>query len=38
MNERNIMAQLDHPFLLQLEFAFESKQYLVFVLVNNYKK
>jgi serine/threonine protein kinase len=32
MNERNIMAQLDHPFLLQLEFAFESKQYLVFVL------
>jgi hypothetical protein len=24
MNERNIMIELDHPFLLQLAYAFES--------------
>lgn len=33
-NERNIMTQISHPFLLRLEYAFESKDYLGFVMVN----
>ena len=31
-NERNIMTLIDHPFLLKLEFAFESKSFLGFVM------
>lgn len=31
-NERNIMSTLNHPFLLQLEFAFETKHYIGFVM------
>ena len=32
MNERNIMAQLNHSFLIEMKFAFESKDSLIFVL------
>lgn len=31
-NERNIMTLIDHPFLLKLEYAFESKSYLGFAM------
>ena len=32
-NERNIMVQMqDYPFLLQLEYAFEQKHYIAFVM------
>ena len=31
-NERNIMAKISHPFLLKLEYAFETKDYLGFVM------
>lgn len=31
-NERNIMAEVTHPFILELKFAFESADFLVFVL------
>lgn len=33
MNERNIMTKINHPFLLKLEYAFESKNYLGFAMV-----
>lgn len=32
MNERNIMIELKHPFLIEMKFAFESKESLIFVL------
>jgi serine/threonine protein kinase len=32
MNERNIMVELKHPFLIEMKFAFESKESLIFVL------
>jgi len=31
-NERNIMTSIAHPFLLKLEFAFESKSYIGFTM------
>ncbi|CAD8072433.1 unnamed protein product [Paramecium primaurelia] len=31
-NERDIMTVLDHPFIIKLEYAFESKNFIVFVL------
>ena len=31
-NERDIMVRLDNPFIVNLEYSFESKHYLVFVL------
>ncbi|CAK58738.1 unnamed protein product (macronuclear) [Paramecium tetraurelia] len=31
-NERDIMTVLDHPFINKLEYAFESKNFIVFVL------
>lgn len=31
-NERDIMISLEHPFILQLAFSFESRQFIVFVL------
>lgn len=32
MNERNIMKQADHPFIIDMKFAFETEKYLAFVL------
>lgn len=32
MNERNIMRNSSHPFIVEMKFAFESEKYLVFVL------
>ena len=32
MNEKNIMAELNHPFLIEMKFSFESKESLIFVL------
>ena len=32
MNERNIMANCIHPFVISLKCAFESEKYLVFVM------
>jgi len=31
-NERDIMAVVDHPFLVRLEYSFEHRNFLVFVL------
>ncbi|CAD8198047.1 unnamed protein product [Paramecium pentaurelia] len=31
-NERDIMTVLDHPFIIKLEYAFESKNFIIFVL------
>ena len=32
MNERNIMKNSKHPFIIEMKFAFESENYLAFVL------
>ena len=32
MNERNIMIEINHPFVLPLKFAFESSEFIIFVL------
>jgi len=32
MNERNIMKSAEHPFVIEMKFAFESDKYLVFVM------
>ena len=32
MNERNIMKSADHPFVIEMKFAFECDKYLVFVM------
>lgn len=32
MNERNIMSECSHPFLIEMKFAFETDKYLAFVL------
>ena len=32
MNERNIMEQSAHPFIIDMKFAFETEKYLAFVL------
>lgn len=32
MNERNIMKSAEHPFVIDMKFAFESEKYLVFVM------
>jgi len=32
MNERNIMKSVEHPFVIEMKFAFESDKYLVFVM------
>ncbi|CAD8205925.1 unnamed protein product [Paramecium octaurelia] len=31
-NERDIMSNLNHPFIVKIQYAFESRRYLVFVL------
>lgn len=31
MNERNIMCESEHPFVIELKYAFESEKYIVFV-------
>ena len=31
MNERNIMKDCNHPFLIEMKFAFESEKFLVFI-------
>ena len=31
MNERNIMEEASHPFLIEMKFAFETEKYLIFV-------
>lgn len=31
MNERNIMKDSTHPFLIELKYAFETDKYLVFI-------
>ncbi|CAD8122272.1 unnamed protein product [Paramecium sonneborni] len=31
-NERDIMTVLDHPFIIKLDYAFESKNFIIFVL------
>ncbi|CAD8163908.1 unnamed protein product [Paramecium pentaurelia] len=31
-NERDIMIKLNHPFIVKMQYAFESRKYLVFVL------
>ena len=31
MNERNIMAQTKHPFIIDLKYAFEAEKYIIFV-------
>lgn len=32
MNERIIMEQSKHPFIIELKYAFEAEKYLVFIL------
>lgn len=32
MNERNIMKSTQHPFVIEMKFAFESEKFLVFVI------
>ena len=32
MNERNIMVNCNHPFVISLKCAFEAEKYIVFVL------
>ena len=32
LNERNIMKESDHPFIIKMKFAFETERYLGFVL------
>ena len=32
MNERNIMVDSSHPFLIDLKYAFEAEKYIVFVM------
>ena len=32
MNERNIMKNLSHPFLIDMTFSFETQKHLIFVL------
>lgn len=32
MNERNIMVNSKHPFLVNLKYAFEAEKYIVFVM------
>ena len=32
MNERNIMIEIDHPFILPVKFAFESAEFIIFIL------
>jgi serine/threonine protein kinase len=32
MNEKKIMERLNHPFIINMKFAFESKSSLIFVL------
>ena len=32
INERNAMTQLDHPYLVKLDWSFESRNYIVFVM------
>jgi serum/glucocorticoid-regulated kinase 2 len=31
MNERNIMKDTTHPFLIEMKFAFETEKFLVFI-------
>jgi len=31
MNERNIMKSINHPFLIDMKFAFETHKFLIFV-------
>lgn len=32
MHERNVMKQLDHPFIMQMKFSFESNNKIIFIL------
>ena len=31
MNERNIMKESNHPFVIDLKYAFETEKYLIFI-------
>jgi serum/glucocorticoid-regulated kinase 2 len=31
-NERDIMAIIDHPFIIKLDYSFESRNFIVFVM------
>jgi serum/glucocorticoid-regulated kinase 2 len=31
MNERNIMKESKHPFVIDLKYAFETEKYLIFI-------
>ena len=32
MNERNIMVETKHPFIIELKYSFEAEKYIVFVM------